>query len=80
MLVDKVRVLTVPGIEFGMEGHLRLSTCGAIKDITEGIERMKWALDPNAPNPSSTVVGQLNPRGCSETRIFGQNQPRRLKT
>jgi len=50
MLVDEVRVLTVPGIEFGMEGHLRLSTCGAIKDITEGIERMKWALDPNAPN------------------------------
>ena len=50
MLVDKVRVLTVPGIEFGMEGHLRLSTCGAIKDITEGIERMKWALDPNAPS------------------------------
>ncbi|MCO6438689.1 MAG: aminotransferase class I/II-fold pyridoxal phosphate-dependent enzyme [Phycisphaerae bacterium] len=50
MLVDKVRVLTVPGIEFGLDGHLRLSTCGAIKDITEGIERMKWALDPNAPN------------------------------
>jgi aspartate aminotransferase len=50
MLVDKVRVVTVPGVEFGMEGYLRLSTCGAIKDITEGIERMKWALDPNAPN------------------------------
>lgn len=50
MLVDKVRVLTMPGIEFGMEGHLRLSTCGTIKDIIDGIERMKWALDPNAPN------------------------------
>jgi aspartate aminotransferase len=50
MLVDKVRVVTVPGVEFGMEGYLRLSTCGSIKDITEGIERMKWALDPNAPN------------------------------
>jgi aspartate aminotransferase len=49
-LVDKVRVVTVPGVEFGMEGYLRLSTCGSIKDITEGIERMKWALDPNAPN------------------------------
>ena len=33
-----------------MEGYLRLSYCGTIKDITEGIERMKWALDPNAPN------------------------------
>jgi aspartate aminotransferase len=49
-LLEKVQVVTVPGVEFGMEGHLRLSTCGAVKDITEGIERMKWALDPNAPN------------------------------
>jgi aspartate aminotransferase len=49
-LVDKVRVVTVPGVEFGLDGYLRLSTCGSIKDITEGIERMKWALDPNSPN------------------------------
>ncbi len=49
-LIDKVLVLTVPGKEFGMEGYLRLSYCGTIKDITEGIERMKWALDPNSPN------------------------------
>ena len=49
-LLDKVRVVTVPGKEFGMEGHLRLSFCGTPKDVTEGIERMKWALDPNAPN------------------------------
>ena len=49
-LLDKVQVVTVPGIEFGKEGHLRLSFCGSIKDITEGIERIKWALDPNAPN------------------------------
>jgi aspartate aminotransferase len=49
-LLDKVQVVTVPGVEFGMEGHLRLSYCGTIKDITEGIERMKWALDPNSPN------------------------------
>ena len=49
-LIDKVQVLTVPGAEFGMEGYLRLSYCGSIKDITEGIERMKWALDPNSPN------------------------------
>lgn len=50
MLVDKVRVVTVPGGEFGMEGYLRLSTCGTIKDILGGVERMKWALDPNSPN------------------------------
>jgi aspartate aminotransferase len=49
-LIDKVMVVTVPGSEFGMEGYLRLSFCGAIKEITEGIERMKWALDPNSPN------------------------------
>jgi aspartate aminotransferase len=50
MLLDKVRVVTVPGREFGMEGHLRVSFCGTIKEITEGIERIKWALDPGAPN------------------------------
>jgi len=50
MLVEKVRVVTVPGVEFGMEGHLRLSTCGTIKEILGGVERMKWALDPNSPN------------------------------
>ena len=49
-LLDKVRVVTVPGKEFGMEGHLRLSFCGTMKDITEGVERIKWALDPSAPN------------------------------
>ncbi len=49
-LLNKVLVATVPGVEFGMEGYLRLSYCGTIKDVTEGTERMKWALDPNAPN------------------------------
>ena len=49
-LLEKVRVVTVPGKEFGMEGHLRLSFCGTIKEITEGIERIKWALDPDSPN------------------------------
>ena len=50
MLLEKVRVVTVPGREFGMEGHLRLSFCGTVKEVTEGIERIKWALDPGAPN------------------------------
>jgi aspartate aminotransferase len=50
LLLEKVRVVTVPGKEFGFEGHLRLSYCGTIKEITEGIERIKWALDPNSPN------------------------------
>jgi len=50
LLLDRVRVVTVPGREFGMEGHLRMSYCGTIKEITEGIDRMQWALDPQAPN------------------------------
>jgi aspartate aminotransferase len=49
-LLEKTLVVTVPGIDFGMEGYLRLSYCGSVKDVTEGIERLKWALDPNAPN------------------------------
>lgn len=49
-LLEKARVVTVPGKEFGMEGHLRLSFTGTVKDITEGIARMKWALDPQSPN------------------------------
>ncbi len=49
-LLKKALVVTVPGESFGMEGYLRLSYCGSIKEIREGVERMKWALDPNAPN------------------------------
>lgn len=49
-LLRKALVVTVPGAEFGMEGHIRLSFSGSIKEIIEAIERMKWALDPNAPN------------------------------
>ncbi len=49
-LLRKAFVVTVPGKEFGMEGHLRLSYSGTVKDITEGIARMKWALDPESPN------------------------------
>ena len=49
-LLKKALVVTVPGKEFGMEGHLRLSYAGTVKDITEGIQRLKWALDPTSPN------------------------------
>jgi aspartate aminotransferase len=49
-LLDKVRVVTVPGKEFGFEGHLRLSYCGTIREITEGLERIQWALDPSSAN------------------------------
>ena len=49
-LLHKALVVTVPGKEFGMEGYLRLSYAGSVKDITTGIERIKWGLDPNSPN------------------------------
>lgn len=49
-LLEKVRVLVMPGVDFGMEGYLRISFCGTIKDIMDGVERIKWALDPAAPN------------------------------
>jgi aspartate aminotransferase len=49
-LLRKALVVTVPGREFGVEGHLRLSYSGTMKDVTEGLARMKWALDPNSAN------------------------------
>ena len=48
-LLKRALVVTVPGKEFGMEGHLRLSYATTIKDITEGVARIKWALDPDSP-------------------------------
>ncbi len=49
-LLQKARVVVVPGKEFGMEGHIRISFAGTVKDVTEGIDRIKWALDPTSPN------------------------------
>jgi len=49
-LLKKALVVTVPGKEFGMEGHLRLSYATTVKDVKVGVERIKWALDPSSPN------------------------------
>ena len=49
-LLQKAMVVTVPGKEFGMEGHIRLSFSGTVKDVTEGVARIKWALDATSPN------------------------------
>jgi aspartate aminotransferase len=48
-LLDKALVATVPGKDFGMEGHLRISYCGSVRDIIEGVRRIRWALDPQSP-------------------------------
>jgi len=48
-LLEKVQVVTVPGVEFGMDGFLRMSYCGSIEDVREGVRRIKWLLDSNGP-------------------------------
>ncbi|MGA9115565.1 MAG: pyridoxal phosphate-dependent aminotransferase [Bacteroidota bacterium] len=55
-LLKRALVVTVPGKEFGMEGHLRLSYATTIKDITQGVARIKWALDPTSP--SEIYIGE----------------------
>lgn len=49
-LLKKALVVAVPGREFGMEGYIRFSFSGQAKSIIEAVKRIKWALDPNAPN------------------------------
>lgn len=43
-LIEKAKVVTVPGVAFGMDGYLRISYCGGQNDIVEGIKRIKQAL------------------------------------
>ena len=45
LLLDKAMVVAVPGKEFGLDGHLRLSYCGSEKDIVEGLSRIRKILD-----------------------------------
>jgi len=45
LLLDKAMVVTVPGKEFGMDGHLRISYCGPEKEIVEGVDRIRKVLD-----------------------------------
>jgi aspartate aminotransferase len=55
LLLEKALVVTVPGKEFGMEGHLRLSYCTSAADVAEGVARIRWALDPSSPK--EIVIG-----------------------
>jgi aspartate aminotransferase len=48
-LLEKALVVAVPGREFGMEGHLRLSYAGARQDLVDAIARLRWALDRSSP-------------------------------
>lgn len=56
-LLEKVQVVTVPGVEFGMDGFLRLSYCGSLEDIREGVRRIKWLLDPGG-SPTLEASGR----------------------
>jgi aspartate aminotransferase len=55
-ILQKAKVVTVPGKEFGVEGHLRLSYALDPESVAEGIERIRWALDQNAPE--SIQIGE----------------------
>lgn len=68
-LLERVQVVTVPGVEFGLEGYLRLSFCGAAEDIVDGIARIRWAFDADAGDT-------LEQRGYTFTRDW-PDQPRR---
>ena len=48
-LLREALVVTVPGREFGMEGHLRISYAGAREGLVEALARLRWALDPSSP-------------------------------
>jgi aspartate aminotransferase len=50
-LLEKVKVLTMPGKAFGLDGYLRLSYCGSAEEVTEGINRIVWALSDNVNTP-----------------------------
>ena len=42
-LLDEALVAAVPGIAFGMEGHIRLSYAASIQEIEKGLDRIeKW--------------------------------------
>ena len=60
-LLRTARVVTVPGKDFGVEGHLRLSYAGSAADVTEGLRRLQWALDPASP-PEITFGGKTHRR------------------
>jgi aspartate aminotransferase len=48
-LLEKALVAVVPGVSFGLEGHIRISYAGKPNDIEEALFRLRWALDPSSP-------------------------------
>ncbi|MEM9690002.1 MAG: pyridoxal phosphate-dependent aminotransferase [Pseudomonadota bacterium] len=44
MLIDEVRLVTVPGSAFGAPGYLRLSFASSMDELTEALSRLKKAI------------------------------------
>ncbi|MCJ7733768.1 MAG: pyridoxal phosphate-dependent aminotransferase [Anaerolineales bacterium] len=57
LLLEKAYVVTVPGIAFGKESHLRLSFTCSTEQIIESAARIRWAIDPESPR-EITIGGQ----------------------
>ncbi len=51
-LIQEARVATVPGSAFGMEGFIRLSYATSRENLTEGLKRIRQAVDRAALKPS----------------------------
>jgi len=43
-LLDEANVAVVPGVDFGHDNHIRLSYATSLKNIEEGMERIKNAV------------------------------------
>jgi aspartate aminotransferase len=43
-LLEKARVAVVPGIDFGMDGHIRISYACSEETIAEGMDRLEGYL------------------------------------
>ncbi len=56
-ILQEAYVSSVPGIAFGLEGHLRLSYAGPTDQIQEGVDRIRWVIDPDAPK-ELTIDGE----------------------
>ena len=48
-ILEKALVVTIPGVDFGAEGHLRISYAGSPADVKEGLARLMWLLSPDSP-------------------------------
>ena len=58
-LLEKVRVVTVPGKEFGFEGHLRLSYCGTMKASPKAWTASSGRSIPTSANELYLGEGKL---------------------